>query len=119
MTRKIEFRGFFYQNMASSLRASEKMNISPCSSSRVPLRPSGPAAGTSPLLTSKVLLSRSSYSSAAQIISRWPCPRVRPRRHATQRARSEIFKLSLLSSSRAGGAAGGLSEQPASARQCQ
>ena len=25
-----------------------------------------------------------------------PCPRVRPRRHATQRARSEIFKLSLV-----------------------
>ena len=29
------------------------------------------------------------------IISWRPCPRVRPRRHATQRARSEIFKLSL------------------------
>ena len=35
------------------------------------------------------------YSLPLGIISQLPCPRVRPRRHATQRARSETFKLSL------------------------
>ena len=57
-----------------------------------PMLPSGPAAGTSLLLTSKVLLF---ILRPLGILSWRPCPRVRPRRHATQRARSEIFKLSL------------------------
>ena len=35
------------------------------------------------------------------IISRQPCPRALPRRYATQRARSEIFKLSLPERSKA------------------
>ena len=52
----------------------------------------GHAAGTSPSPTSKVLLF---IPRKLGIISRRPCPRVLPRRHATQRARSEIFKLSL------------------------
>ena len=58
-----------------------------------PLWPSSPAAGTLPSLTSKVLLF---ILRPLGIISWRPCPRVRPRRHATQRARSEIFKLSLI-----------------------
>ena len=66
-----------------------------------PLRPSGPAAGTSPSLTSKVLLF---ILRPLGIISWRPCPRVRPRRHATRRARrrSEIFKQSLMLSTASG-----------------
>ena len=69
----------------------KKMNKSPCSSRCGPgLAAPGPAAaGTSP---SKVLLF---ILRPLGIISWRPCTRVRPRRHATQRARSEIFKLSL------------------------
>ena len=58
----------------------------------LPLLPGGHAAGTSPSLTSKVLLF---IHQQLWIISQQPCPRVQPRRHATQLARSEIFKLSL------------------------
>ena len=92
--RKVRSSSFFYQNMAS--RAREKRTYP--GPLFFPQRPSGPAAGTSPSLrltvTSKVLLF---ILRPLGIISWRPCPRVRPRRHATQRARRrwEIFKLSL------------------------
>ena len=97
--RKLRSSSFFYQNMASRARKKrtnplvhkkEKKEQIPLSV--FPLRPSGPAAGTLPSLTSKVLFF---ILRPLWIISWRQCPRVRPRRHATQRARSEIFKLSL------------------------
>ena len=48
--RKVRSSSFFYQNMVSSARKKEQIPLF------FPLRPSGPAAGTSPSLTSKVLL---------------------------------------------------------------
>ena len=75
-----------YESTTFRARSAEekKMNKSPCSS-RCGLT-GGHAAGRSPSPTSKVLLF---IPRPLGIISRRPCPRVRPRRHATQRARSE------------------------------
>ena len=86
--RKVRSSSFFYQNMAS--RAREKNLF-------FPLRPSSPAAGTSPLLTSKVLLFILRPLGSIDPGGRALGPRVRPRRHATQRTRSGIFKLSVTS----------------------
>ena len=60
----------------------------------LPLRPGGHAAGTSPSPTSQVLLFIQESSADRDYITA-AVPRVLPRRQATKRARSEIFKLSL------------------------
>ena len=85
--RQVRSSSFFYRNMES--RARETNEQIPLF---LPLRPGGPAARTSPSPTSKVSLF---IPRPLGITSRRPCLRVRPRRHATQRARSEIFKLPL------------------------
>ena len=69
--------------------ASKKMNKSPCSAR---CWPSCHAAGKRLLLHG---IFSSVLSNPPGYITRLPCPRVRPRGHTTQRARREIFKLSL------------------------
>ena len=74
-------------------RAREKKNKSPCSS-RCGLAALPQRGGCIAIAYIEGIVV---YSSAARdyILAAVPGPRVRPGRHATQRARSEIFKLSL------------------------
>ena len=74
------------------------MNKSPCSSRCMAARPfSGETAIASNLLLHGIFFLFSSRTRRGYMINSRPCPRVRPRGHTTQRARGEIFKLSLQS----------------------